>query len=124
MIEKAIEKINTEMQKNPGDVYTEIVGHYIIDRCTDEVTAARVAAEGKSLLGAMEAVVDNAKKKQKGNTAILLPADVFGAVDGYFGLQADEAAQEGAMAAACGAAQTPVKPPVAKKVALAFEDFV
>ena len=29
----AVEKINTEMQKRPDDPYTEVIGHYIIDRC-------------------------------------------------------------------------------------------
>ena len=41
MIDKAIEKINAEMQKDPSDRYMEIVGHYIIDRC-DEALAARI----------------------------------------------------------------------------------
>lgn len=36
MIDKAIEKINAAMQKDPDNRYMEIVGHYIIDRCVDE----------------------------------------------------------------------------------------
>ena len=43
MIEKAIEKINAEMQKDPSDRYMEIIGHYIIDRC-DEALAVKIAA--------------------------------------------------------------------------------
>ena len=46
---QAIEKINTEMQKNPTDQYTEIVGQYIIDRCTSDTDGALVAKEGKTL---------------------------------------------------------------------------
>lgn len=124
MIMKAIQKINTEMQKNPTDTYTEIIGHYIIDRCGDEITAARVADEKKSLKGAMEAVMQLATKKKQGNVAVLTPQDVFGAVDKYFGMITDEEAQEMAIAAACGATKTQVKPPVAKKVALNLSDFL
>ena len=59
---QAIEKINTEMQKNPTDQYTEIVGQYIIDRCTSDPDGALVAKEGKTLAGAMTAVMERAKK--------------------------------------------------------------
>ena len=65
MIDKAIQKINEEMQKNPTDPYTEIIGHYIIDRCADEFTAAKVAAEGKTLKGAMNAIMEAAKKAKR-----------------------------------------------------------
>lgn len=124
MITKAIQKINIEMQKNANDNYIEIIGHYIIDRCTDEITAARVADEKKSLKGAMDAIVGLASKKKQGNVAVLLPAQVFGAVDKYFGFATDEQAQEAAMMAACGATKTPVTPPVAQKVALNLADFL
>lgn len=121
---QAIEKINTEMQKNPTDQYTEIVGQYIIDRCTSDTDGALVAKEGKTLAGAMTAVMERAKKAKHRNYAVLLPAQVFGAVDEYFGMQTDEEAQERAMMAACGATHTPAAPPAAKKVALDLADFL
>ena len=46
--------------------------------------------------------MERAKKAKRGNYAVLLPAQVFGAVDEYFGMQTDEEAQERAMMAACG----------------------
>lgn len=55
MRDEAIAKINAEMQKNPNDLYTEIIGQYIIDRCSDEAVAAKAAAPRKSLAGAMQA---------------------------------------------------------------------
>ena len=124
MIMKAIQKINTEMQKNPTDTYTEIIGHYIIDRCGDEITAAYVADEKKSLKGAMDAVMQLATKKKNGNVAVLTPQDVFGAVDQYFGMATDEAAQEAAIMAASGAAKPRVEPPAAQKVVLNLSDFL
>ena len=124
MIMKAIQKINTEMQKNPTDTYTEIVGHYIIDRCGDEITAAKVADEKKSLKGAMDAVMQLATKKKQGNVAVLTPQDVFGAVDQYFDMATDEAAQEAAIMGAGGAPKPQVEPPAAKKVVLNLSDFL
>lgn len=121
---KAIEKINAEMQKNPNDQYTEIIGQYIIDRCADDGDGAKVAADGKTLAGAMKAVMDRASRAKKGNVAVLLPAEVFTAVDKYFGLQTNAKAQELAMMAACGATNTPVTPPAAQKVALSLDDFL
>lgn len=54
----AVEKINTEMQKRPDDPYTEIIGHYIIDRCgLDAGCERKAAAEKKTLAGAMDAVM-------------------------------------------------------------------
>lgn len=110
MVDTAIEKINAEMQKNPADRYTEIVGHYVIDRCMDEAAAARVAEKDKTLKGAMAAVREKARKAQSGSVAVLLPADVFGAVDKYFGLPTDLSAQQAAMGSVSGAAPAPAQP--------------
>lgn len=95
MIDRAIEKINAEMQKDPSNRYMEIIGHYVIDRC-DEALAAKIA-EGKTLKDAMTAVERRAGKAKKGNVAVLTPGEVFGEVDKYFGLPADTAAQWKAM---------------------------
>lgn len=116
----AIEKINAEMQKNPDDLYTEIIGHYIIDRCLDASVASKVAAEGKTLKGAMDAIYEKAKKAKKGNVAVLLPSDVFGTVDQYFGIATDVEAQQKAMMPGGGSAA-----PVPKQhLALNMEDFL
>lgn len=92
MIDQAIEKINAEMQKDPDDPYMEIIGHYVIDRC-DEALAAKIA-DGKTLKGAMAAVVKKAQSKRNGRTVVpMTPDEVFGEVDKYFGLSADTTAR-------------------------------
>lgn len=125
MTHEAMKKINTAMQKAPDDTYREIIGQYIIDRCVNEDVAVLVLKEGKTLDGAMQTIVTTAKKKANGHScAVMLPAEVFGAVDKYFGLQTDEMAQERAMRSACTATATPVEPPVAKRVALDLGSFL
>lgn len=92
-MEEAIQKINDEMQKNPNDPYTEIIGHYLIDRAGSEPDAAgKILREGKSLPDAMAQVMLLAKKKQNRNTAVLTPDQVFGEIDSYFGFEPDPAA--------------------------------
>ena len=124
MRDKAIAKINAEMQKNPNDLYTEIIGQYIIDRCSDEAVAAKAADPGKSLTGAMSAVKEAARKSAKNGVAVLAPAAVFGEVDKYLGIPEDRAAQAAAMMAADG--QAPAVPEVkpAGKVSLDLADFL
>lgn len=100
MIDQAIEKINAEMQKDPSNRFMEIVGHYIIDRCADDGTAAKVMDGKKTLKGAINAVMARAQEARNGNAAILLPGDVFGEVDRHFGLSTDISAQQKAMASA------------------------
>lgn len=124
MRDEAIAKINAEMQKNPNDLYTEIIGQYIIDRCSDETVAAKAAATRKSLAGAMSAVMAVAKKSAKNSVAVLTPAAVFSEVDKYLGIPEDRAAQAAAMMAAGG--QAPAVPEVkpAGKVSLDLADFL
>lgn len=95
MTGQAIAKINAEMQKEPANRYLEILGHYVIDRC-DGALAAEIAG-GKTLQGAMEAVMKRAKRAKRGTVAVLAPDEVFGEVDKYFGLSSDPAAQWKAM---------------------------
>ena len=103
---EAIQKINVEMQKNPTDPYTEIIGHYVIDRCGDDTIADLVLKAGKTLEGAMKAVVDVAKKAAQGkNVAVLTPDKVFGEVDRYFSMPTDLKAQQKALMGAGAPAQ-------------------
>lgn len=123
-IEKAIEKINSEMQKNPADAYTEIIGQYIIDRCEEQAVADKVAADGKTLKKAMDAVMTKARAAKKGDVAVLTPAVVFGAVDNYFGIATNTAAQ---IKAIQGGAPTPtpaLTPVPSNKINLSLEDFL
>ena len=121
----AIEKINAEMQKNADDLYTEIIGTYIIDRCGDGQVKAKVEGKDKSLKGAMDAVMAVAKKRKHGSCAVLTPAEVFGAVDTYFRIGTDTQAQEKALALVLGYG-APVATPAKKteQVSFMLEDFI
>lgn len=122
----AIEKINTEMQKRPDDLYMEIIGHYIIDRCgADEACEKKASAEGKTLTGAMAAVRNAAQKKAVNNCAVLTPNEVFSNIDKYFGFPADTRAQDRAMVSVSSASVTAQAVPAAPAaVSLDLSDFL
>lgn len=124
LMKNAIRKINAEMQKNPDDRYTEIIGQYIIDRCGDDITAAKVMADNKSLKGAMDAVVEKARKAKNGNVAVLMPEVVFGEVDQYFDLSTDCAAQERAMMAACSGMAAAPTSAASAGINISLSDFL
>lgn len=120
----AIEKINQEMQKRPDDLYMEIVGHYIIDRCgADEACEKKAADPSKSLTGAMSAIQAAARKKAVNGCAVLTPNQVFAETDKYFDFPADEDAQRRAMNAMSGGS-APEKPTSPAAVSLSLEDFL
>ena len=106
----AIKKINGEMQKCPRDKFLEIIGHYIIDRCSDADDAQRVAEESKTLGGAVKAVTDKARRVKNGDAAVLTHLEVFAAVDAYFGFEPDEAAVLTAMGVGPAPVAVPKKP--------------
>lgn len=121
---EAIQKINTEMQKNPTDQYTEIIGHYIIDRCGDDATAALILKDGKTLEGAMKAVTDAARKVKNGTVAVLTPTQVFGEVDRYFHMATDLKAQQKALVSLGAPVQTAPEREPAKKLGLDLATFM
>ena len=122
----AIEKINTEMQKRPDDLYMEILGHYLIDRASlSDKDEAAIGGDGRSLAGAMGAVRNEAHRHKSGAVAVLLPDQVVKVVDTYFGLDPDPRAWIKALEGAHGGRggynpETPVK----AGISLALEDFL
>lgn len=88
MIQKAIIKINTEMQKSPNDKHLEAIGHHVIDTITTEGNAKAVMNEKKTLAGAMAEVKGAARKMATNGVAIMADDDVYAIVDKYFGISA------------------------------------
>lgn len=88
MIQKAIVKTNTEMQKSPNDKQLETIGHHVIDAITTEANAKAVLDEKKTLNGARAEVKSVARKQAVSGMAMIASDEVFAIVDKYFGLTA------------------------------------
>lgn len=94
-IEDAVRKINLEIQKEPDNGYTAVVGEHIIDCIISEAEADAVLAEGKTLSGALgeikSAMKEKARKKHNTGkagyvTLAVRGEEVFKMARDYFGL--------------------------------------
>jgi hypothetical protein len=88
MVEKAMEKIRTEMEQNKGNGYIQFVGQALLDRLRDiPNNAAAILTEGKTIAKSLDAMAAEAKKKPRfGNCAMITPDEGMKVVLGYFGI--------------------------------------
>ncbi|WP_312059352.1 Cas9 inhibitor AcrIIA9 family protein [Anaerotignum sp.] len=121
MIEKAIAKINVEIQMAPNNVYRARVGEYIIDHILSEDDAAKVLDKKKSLGKALEVIFSKARAQAIGDNAWIEDSVVFGWAMKYFGLQDEELPNP--QTTAKRREEKTAEKPVKKGVVLALEDF-
>ena len=122
-MEKAIEKINAEMQKEPDNQYLEIVGHYVIDRCDTQQNADKVNNDKLTLEGAMKELTEIARKKAKKSCAVMKDNEIFDCVDEYFGFEKDINKRVAAIESVDGKA-TAVKEEIGSMLDLDFESLI
>ena len=98
MIDKAIAKITDEMMKidTPHAVAIE---EYLTDICTTEAVAVKLLDESKSLKGFLKQLLDEAKKRKKGDVAYIAPDEVWEMVEAYYGITEEDKASMGGMSA-------------------------
>ncbi len=121
MIQKAIEKINTEIQMSPNDTYRAVIGEYIIDHIITDEDAAKVLDEKKTLGRALEEVVSKAKKQARGSKAFIEDSVVFGWAMKYFGFEGEFEGEDSPNPQT--AAEKPKEKPAEKGIVLNLEDF-
>lgn len=88
MIEKAIEKIKAEMEKDKAP-HIQVVGNYLLKQIEINKTAATaIVKEGKTIKGSVEEMRKEAQKKAVGGCGVLTDAEGFEIVRKYFGFEA------------------------------------
>lgn len=86
--ERAIAKIDAEIEKEKGNRILEIIGEFLINLVTaNPDAAAKLLDEKKNLKGAYEAMRNEARKYQKDGCAALTDEEGFEVVCGYYGLE-------------------------------------
>lgn len=121
----AIAKINEEMQKDPNNRYLEILGQYIIDRCSEKAVASAVNG-GKTLEGACKAV-EAAARKKKGQCIVMSDGEIFDAADEYLGVSKNDKARahtKGEVDGVTSAADDEMEKIDTNAVNLDFSDFL
>ena len=85
--ERAIAKIDTEIEKEKGNRILEIIGEFLINLVTANPDAAeKLLDEKKNLKGAYETMRNEARKYQKDGCAVLTDDEGFEIVCEYFGI--------------------------------------
>lgn len=89
MIEKAIEKIKNEMEKNKNNPYIQVVGYFLLQRLKQNQGAAeKILQEGKTIAKSLDDMRKVAEKKKVGSCAVLTDQEGFETVLKYYGINA------------------------------------
>lgn len=85
--EKAIAKIDAEIEKAKGNRAYEVIGEYLINLLTAHPEAVeKLMDEKKSLAGAYKEMESNARKKAHNGCAVLTDEEGYEIVCDYFGI--------------------------------------
>ncbi len=85
--EKAIAKIDAEIEKEKGNRILEIIGEFLINLVTANANAAEnLLDDKKTLKGAYEAMRTEARKQSKDGCAVLTDDEGFEIICGYYGV--------------------------------------
>lgn len=87
MLDKAVEKIKSEMNQNKGNSYIQVVGGFLLQHLHENPEVAeKILVEGKTLGKSLDKMRETAEKKKVGNCAVLTDQEGFEIVLKYFGI--------------------------------------
>lgn len=87
MLEKAIEKIKSEMDKNKGNSYIQVVGGFLLQYLNQNPgSAEKILQDEKTIAKSFDEMRKAAEKKKVGNCAMLTDQEGFEVVLKYFGI--------------------------------------
>lgn len=88
MLDKAIKKINDEIEKNP---YVKVIGEYLLGVIADnEGAAEKILAADKTIMKSLEAMRKAAEKNKVGNMAMISDEEGFAIVLKYFEIKQEK----------------------------------
>jgi hypothetical protein len=88
MLEKALEKIDSEMGLNQDNQYMQVVGSFLLGHLKDNPDdAEKILSEDKTITKSLDEMQNLASKKKVGNCAMFTPAEGFAIVMKYFGIE-------------------------------------
>ena len=90
MTEKAINKINDEIEKEKNP-YVKVIGQYLLGVVkNNEDAAEKILSEDKSIMKSLDAMRKEAEKVKVGNMAMISDEEGFAIVLKYFGIEKEE----------------------------------
>lgn len=90
MINKAIKKINDEIEKEKNP-YVKVIGEFLLSVIEgDEVVAEKIMANDKSIMKSLDSMRKEAEKVKVGNMAMISDEEGFAIVLKYFDIKKDK----------------------------------
>jgi len=88
MLDKAIEKIKSEIEQNKKNSNIQVIGEFILrELALNNAAAEKVLQEGKTIKGSIDEMKKVAKTKAVGGCGMLSDQEGFGIVLTYFGIK-------------------------------------
>lgn len=95
VLEQAVVKIRTEMTKDKNP-YVQVIGSFLLKHLKKHPElAASVCQDDKTILKSLDAMRDEARKKQVGGCAVLTDEEGYAVVLKYFGSKKPETEAKG-----------------------------
>ncbi|MDD4390298.1 MAG: Cas9 inhibitor AcrIIA9 family protein [Eubacteriales bacterium] len=91
IINKAIAHITEEMMKDPNDMAIVAIEEHLTSICTTEAVAVALLTEGKTLKGALGAIQEVARKRQKNGCGCVSGDEGFAIAEKYYGIDSQVA---------------------------------
>jgi hypothetical protein len=88
--QKAIEKLQSEMESNNNNAYIQAIGQFLIKQIEKNPSAAEaIHTDDKSIENSLEAMKEEAQKKAVNGFAMFTPEEGFALVMNYFGISTE-----------------------------------
>lgn len=88
MLNRAIEKIKAEIDKEKNNPYVRVVGEFLLQHLSaNQGAAEKIASTEKNILKSLDEMRKAAEKKKVGNCAVLTDQEGFAIVLKYFGIE-------------------------------------
>ncbi|WP_284641210.1 hypothetical protein [Paenibacillus silviterrae] len=92
MLNKAVEKLNTEIEKE-NKPYVTAIGNFLLQHLQSKPhDAEKILSQDKSIVKSLDAMRAVAEKNKVGNCAVLTDQEGFAIVLNYFGIETEAAA--------------------------------
>ncbi|MCA4756305.1 Cas9 inhibitor AcrIIA9 family protein [Mycolicibacterium fortuitum] len=86
-MEQAVKKLQDEITGNQSNLYIQVIGNFLIRHVqANPECAEKIVDKGKSIVKSLEAMKNEAQKKQSNGMAMLTDAEGYAIVLNYFGI--------------------------------------
>ncbi len=123
-MEQAVQKLQDEIAGSQNNPYIQVIGNFLIQHVqANPGNAEKILENGKSIAKSLEAMKNEARKKQSNGMAMLTDAEGYAIVLKYFGIDGPAAAVPQSTPAQVPTTQE-IKPDPAPRFDVKLDDFL